>query len=196
MYHRTAGKVNGAILEEHAIRVPYHVAQGFVHDETPEQDQQAVGSELHPFGDGSRDQGRGDDGEHALEHGEQVRGDIRPVPDGPGIDASQQKVVGAPAENARYDRARAEGQCESDYRPLHAHDAHGREAVHHGAQHVPGAREPAVEHRQAGKHEQDQGATDEHPGGIPGVQHGRRSRRLFLREGHAGNAKRQRRGNT
>ena len=45
---------------------------------------------------------------------------------------------------------------------------------------------PAVEHGQAGQHEQHEGAADEHPGGIPRVQHRRRSSSLFLGQDQAG----------
>ena len=43
-------------------------------------------------------------------------------------------------------------------------DGHRGEAVHHRAQHVLGADQPAVEHRQAGDHQQHQRRRGEHPG--------------------------------
>src|SRR5574337_366399 len=46
------------------------VGQRVVHQGGPKEHEEAVGGELDPLGQGARDKGHGDHGEHPLEHGE------------------------------------------------------------------------------------------------------------------------------
>ena len=81
MHDRTAGEVDGldagrgveAVHE--TARTPNHVGHREVNDQHPEEDEQQHGAVLHAFGDGADDEGRGDDREHQLEHGEHGVGD-------------------------------------------------------------------------------------------------------------------------
>ena len=75
----------------------------------------------------------------------------------------QEHEAGVPADPAAQD-VRAEGQRVADHHPEHADDRHRGEAVHHRAQDVLGPDQAAVEHRQAGDHQQHQRRGGEHPG--------------------------------
>ena len=101
-------------------------------------------------------------GELALEHREhEIRDAV--ARDG-AVDAPEVHEARIPAEPATQD-VRAEGQRVPDHDPDHADDGHRGEAVHHRAQDVLRPDEPAVEHGQAGDHQQHQGRRGEHPGG-------------------------------
>ena len=75
----------------------------------------------------------------------------------------EEDQAGIPAEPAA-EALGPKGQRVPDDDPEDADDRHGGEAVHHRAQDVLGPDEAAVEHRQAGNHQQDQGGGDQHPG--------------------------------
>ena len=66
-----AGEIEHALLEQPAVDVPDPVADRVVNDRCPEKREQAPGTELHPFGDRSDDEGRRDDREHHLIDGEE-----------------------------------------------------------------------------------------------------------------------------
>ena len=70
-----AREIEHALLEQPAIDVPDPMADRVVDDRRPEHGKQAPGRELHPFRNRADDQGRRDDREHHLEHGEQQFGD-------------------------------------------------------------------------------------------------------------------------
>ena len=80
----------------------------------------------------------------------------------------EEHEAGIPADPAAQD-VRAEGQRVPDDDPDDADDRHRGEAVHHRAQDVLGPDEAAVEHRQAGHHQQHEGGGGEHPGRGAGV---------------------------
>ena len=66
-----AGEVEHALLEQPAVDVPDPVTDRVVNDRCPQNREQTPGTELHPFGDRSDDEGRRDDCEHHLIHGEE-----------------------------------------------------------------------------------------------------------------------------
>ena len=65
------GEVEDALLEQPAVDIPHPVADRVVNDRCPQNREQTPGTELHPFGDRSDDEGRRDDREHHLIDGEE-----------------------------------------------------------------------------------------------------------------------------
>ena len=151
------------ILNRKPSAAPDPVAQRVVDQQAPEGDEDAVGAEADALGEGPGDQRRRDDRELALEHREHVLGHVVRVHDLV-IDAPQEEQAGVPAAPAG---PLAEAHHVAADHPQHADDAHGREAVHHRAQHVLRADQPAVEHRQPRDHQQHQGRGGQHPGRGP-----------------------------
>ena len=154
-------EVDGPELEQEAIRRPDPVRQRAVHEHAPQGDEDDVAAEPDALGEGARDEGRGDDGELALEHGEHEVGDA--VAADRAVDAAEEHEPRIPADPAAQ-RVRAEGEGVADHDPDDAHDGHRGEAVQHRAQDVLRAHQAAVEHGQAGHHEQHEGRRGEHPG--------------------------------
>ncbi len=70
----TAGKVQGAELQEPASTTEYPVGHRVVHESGPQEDEDEEGAELGPLGEGAGDEGGGDDGEHGLEDHEGFMG--------------------------------------------------------------------------------------------------------------------------
>ena len=164
VHDRAPGEVDCPQLEQEALRArsrrPHPVAQRAVDQQAPERDEDAVAAEPHALGEGARDERRGDDRELALEHREhQVRDAV--AADGP-VDAVEEHEARVPADPAAQD-VRPESQRKPHRDPQHADDRHRGEAVHHRAQDVLRPDEAAVEHRQAGHHEQHQRRGGEHP---------------------------------
>src|SRR5690242_7153146 len=79
---------------------------------------------------------------------------------------------GHPGEPAEPRRAGGEGEGVAEQHPLHADQTQSHDAHHHRVERVLGPHQAAVEERQAHRHQQDQRARDEHPGGIAGGNHG------------------------
>lgn len=74
-----AGKVDGshgAQIEEEAVCGPHPVADRAVDEQAPEGDEDRIALEVHPLGEGAGNQRRRDDGELALEHGEDILGNL------------------------------------------------------------------------------------------------------------------------
>ena len=71
--------------------------------------------------------------------------------------------------------ARAERERVGDDRPRDRHDAERGDAHHERVQRVLRAHEPGVEEPERRRHQQHERRRDEHPGGVAGVDRGRRS---------------------
>ncbi len=165
---RTTCEVDDAQLEEPAARAPDPVRDREVDDGDPEGDEERPRGELDPVGEGTAYQGRGDDGEHQLEHGEDVHRDGVAVPEFGDADPAEADVVRAPADDRS--RVGAEGEAESVQHPQDRDDPEADEAHH---QHVEGALDAdhaSVEEGQGRGHEHHQGRTDEHEPGVGGRQ--------------------------
>ncbi len=175
-----AGEIEGALFEEPAVDHPHPVGKRIIDQGGPEQDEQAVGGELDPLGQGAGDQGHGDHGEHALDTWRRRTRGCRPGSahvleegvDRGAVLEGDQAVEHRLAEVADQAAAGigAEGEGVADHRPLHADDPHGDKGMHHGGEDVLGADHAAVEEGQAGDHEQDQRRGDQHPGGVAGIE--------------------------
>ncbi len=70
MDDRAAGEVQAgkmaAVGVEQTADSPDHVGHGAVDEQRPEGEKDGHGAELHAFGEGAGDEGRGDDGKHEL----------------------------------------------------------------------------------------------------------------------------------
>ena len=142
------------------------MGHGIVDQQGPEAEEDGHGAELHALGEGSGDEGGGDDGEHELVDHVGLMGDGGGVGGfGGEADSVEEEIIEAADEAVSV----AEGEGITDQRPEDGDEAHHGKALHHGAEHVFSADEAAVEERQAGAgHEQDEGGGDQHPGVVAG----------------------------
>ena len=129
-----------------------------------------IAAHVDPLGNGTTDQGRGDDGELALVHGGDVFGDTI---DNGVINAAEKEIVRVPADKTA-ENAFAKGEGVADGYPQHTDDGQGDIAVHHGRQHVFGPYQATIKHGQAGNHQQHQSNRHHHPGGGAGIDGGLR----------------------
>ena len=81
MNNQAAGKVESAELGQEAA-APYPVGHGIVNEDSPEQDEHCKRMEFHPFGKRAGNQGRRNNGEHALEGDESQFGNRAVSQDG------------------------------------------------------------------------------------------------------------------
>ena len=161
-----AGEVKRAELCEEAA-APYPVSHRVVDEDGPEQDQDSKGCEAHALCERARDEGRRDDGEHALEGDEGELRD-RAVLEDVEADTGKADLVEA-ADEAADVRAERHGIAEDD--PLNGDHRDDEETLHDGRQDVLAADHAAIEERETRCHYKDQGCTDEHPGRIASVNH-------------------------
>ena len=124
------------------------------------------GAKAHALGERSGNQRRRDDGEHELVDHERLVGNGGGVERvGGRSNVAQEQVAQVADERV----ARAEHQAVAAHRPQQGDHRHHGEALHHGAEHVLLAHQPAVEQSQAGtRHHQHQRGADQHPGVIAG----------------------------
>ena len=152
VYHRAAGKVDGPHLLQEAA-APHPVGHGDVGQEAPQHREHQEARELHALGERAQYQGRGDDGEHALEEHEHQFGDVARR-QRVRRDAAQHHLVKAAHEPAppaaALHQPRAEHQAVAESHPHDAHHAHDEQALHQDAQHVLLSHQPAVEKGDAG----------------------------------------------
>ena len=165
-----AGEVEDAELEEPAAFGPDHVGEWAVDEGGPEDDEEDVGAEGEAFGDGAGDEGGCDDGELALEHGEDELGDALVGEELVEGEALEGDVVPVPADDAPSADGVAEGEGVADQHPVQADDGHGDEGVEHGGEDVFASHHAGVEEGEAGDHEEHERGGHEHPGGAAGVE--------------------------
>ena len=156
-----AGKVQCAVPHlAYPAAAPYPVGDGGVHEGDPYHQEYEVRRELEALDERARYERRRDDGEHHLEYDEQQRGDaVVYLID---VDAGKAEEAQVPHERATL----SERQAVSPQHPDDAHHGHGHEAVHERADDVSGADEASVEEGEPGRHEQHQGRSRQHPGGM------------------------------
>lgn len=150
-----AGEVDDAHLVQPAAGAPDPVGDREVDDGDPQRDEQGPGGELDPVGEGAADQGGGEDGEHQLEHGEDVDRDGVAVPEFGDADPAEADEVRAPADDGA--GVGAEGEAEPVEHPQDRDDPEADEAHH---QHVEGALDAdhaSVEEGEGRGHEHHQG---------------------------------------
>ena len=157
MDRRAPGEVERSALPQPATVDP--LEDGDEHEQHPGRREDRPRTELHPVRDRAGDQGRRDHGEHPEERDHREREpavlpDSDPVEEG-GAEAPEEVVV------SRF-------LCQ---RVAHDHpqDRNGQQApeVHHEhVQDVAAAIHPAVEQREARRHEQHEGRGDQQPGSI------------------------------
>ena len=178
--HRGKGSQAGDVVDddaagevEHApglqeAAAPHHVHEGEVDEEQPRRQEEHVGLEADPVGEGAGDEGRGDDGEHHLVGDEDELGDRwvlrRRAGQGDPVEEGLVEVADEAAGPARKAERVADGE------PDHGRPAHRHEALDHDGQHVLAADQPAIEEGQARRHEHHQAGADEHEAGVAGVE--------------------------
>ena len=135
------------------------MGKGVIDEESPEEDEEGVGGKLDALGEGARDKRGRDDGEHALEHGDEDEfGDVCAVVNVLGADAGEKEEGWVPADDAVLRGAEGERVAADD--PLEADDAKGRHGMHHGAEDVFTADHAGVKEGEAGNHEHDEVADE------------------------------------
>ncbi len=154
---------------------PHHVCEREVDDGDPDTREQEPGAELDPLGQGTTDEGGGDDRECHLERDVDDVGGVAPgagdevaVSIGDAVlEAEELERVGKNAP----DVLGAVGHRPSPQNVDDADDGHGPpEGHHHHVQDGLGPRHPAVEESEAGCHQQDQRCSHQHPCGVTGVR--------------------------
>ncbi len=155
-----AGEAAAGDVEQSAD-TPDHVGHGAVDDDRPEDEEGAGGGELHTLGEGSGDEGWGDDGEHELVDHVGLVGDGGCVGGfGGEADAAEEEVLESTDEGI----AVAEGEGVADDGPEDGDDSHHGEGLHEGAEYIFSADEAGVVEGESGAgHEQDERSGDEHP---------------------------------
>ena len=170
VHHGATGEVNRSNATEgtEETTAPHHLGHRRVDQEAPDQAEPEPSLEAHPFNDGTRDQGRGDDREHALEEGEGGGAQVEAVGQGSIAEFAADSVH--PHRSEATDEgaleAAVEGEAVADHHPEHPDEPHQEEAHHHRVEHVLRAGEAAVEEGQAWSHQQHQGRADQHQEGV------------------------------
>ncbi len=166
------GEVDGAEVAEPAAFTPDPMSDRRVDQERPQQREEDESLELLPFGEGTRDESRRDDGEHHLEgHVGRARDGGRVLCQRSGTDAAEADVV-EPADDAPAVDVLAERQGEAEENPRNADESQDEDAVHDRAEDVLATDEAAVEERQPGRHQHDERGRGQDPGGVAGVDGG------------------------
>ncbi|MNQ70424.1 hypothetical protein D3C85_850630 [compost metagenome] len=169
--HGPAGEVEHAQLA-HPAAAPDLMADRRIDDQVPQGEEEDAGRELDPFGEGARDQGRGDDGEGQLIADPQELGQAG----GQGVgrldpDAVEEEGLN-PADEAVGGRAAGpEGQGVAGDEPEDGDDGHGRRRMGDGGDQVLLPNHAAVEEGQTRQgHHQHQGRRGQNPGRARAVQ--------------------------
>lgn len=162
-----ACEIEHAPAHEEAIGAPCHVPDGEVGEDEPKGGENEDGGEFHPLGEGSDDEGWGDDGEGHLKHDEDGLGDVADeAVDG---HAFEECLVEAADEGISI--GGGEGIAEDD--PQQAHDAGDGKALDEDAEGVFGADEAGVEKGEAGEgHQEHEGGGNDDPTGVSGIRCG------------------------
>ena len=163
---------------------PDHVSEREVHREHPDGHKQKHRGELHALGDGSDNQGRGDDGEGELEHG--PHGIADPVvarAHGTRLDALEHRV----RRIANDCVAGTEREAVSDGPPKDRHQSGDAHALSQHRKDVLLADQTAVEQRQSGHgHEQHQRGGSHLPSVVAGARASNFARDVGVGSGGAG----------
>jgi hypothetical protein len=178
----TAGEVDGldgGLGVPDAVHVagdaPDRVGHREVDEEHPAEHEEHDRGELHAFGDGADDEGRGDDREHELVHREHVLGDpVGVVGVRCGGHAVEEEVLAAAEDMAeeRAVEALTEDQGVTHGPPEHRDETGESEALGDDGEDVLRADQAAVEEEEAGeRHEEHQGGADHHEAVVAGSGH-------------------------
>ena len=167
VHDNAAGEILDA-LASHPAFSPHPVAEGEVHKVHPDDDEDDVRHESHAIGERASHESRRDDGEHALETGDEKLGNVST-----GVERILEHVMRSRASDDAVLR-RTEAQRVSPNDPNDGHQAHGDVILHHDGEHVGRAHQPPVEEGQARRHEIHERHADENVPRVSGI-HRRRS---------------------
>ena len=137
----------------------------------PGADEDQPGAEPSAVGDRPGDEGAGDDAEQALEDRKKDRGDGAHDVSLVGEQLAETGILQRVAEQPPTDVV-PEGERVAHERPEDEDDRQRAEGHHHHVEDALGANHPAVEQGQTRCHEQHEGAGDQQPGGVAGVDLG------------------------
>ncbi len=164
-------------MKQRALTTPGHVADGEVGEREPERRKEQHAAKPHPLGEGSHNQGRGDDGKRHLKGdeewlrnraGERLRSD------------SLQKEFVSAADDRLQAAAVAEGKAVAVGHPQQAHDSRHCQALHQYGEHVLAPHKAAVKQREPRqRHEQHQRCRHDHPRGVAAIGAHHRHHRPF-----------------
>ena len=175
--HGAAGKVLHAPLEEHSLGMPGPVRQRAVDQEAPQHQEQKICRKPHTLGERAGDQGRRDDRELELEHREDQQGNRQlerrfagPQGDCPVTHIVEHEEGERVADQSPAADVVAERQPKAHEDPDQADHAQRDHALQHGRDNVLETDHASVEERQAGRHEQHQARSRQHPRDVPGVE--------------------------
>ena len=158
---QAAGEVQGAEFSQEAA-APDPVCHGVVNEDGPEQDEDDESVELHAFRKGPCNQGRSNDGEHALESDESHFRNGPVFQDGH-ADTGQADFIKRTDETINI-CAECHGVADED--PFYGNHGDDEETLHDRRQDVLIADHAAIEEAQARCHDEYQGGADEDPGRI------------------------------
>ena len=165
--HVASRKVDRADRRERTALAPYHVGDGIVHHERPEQHEQHERLEAHAPGDGTRDERRGDDGEHHLEQGICKKRDAGCIRSSfRGTDAVHHHVLETADDAAMVLPEREREAHDDPQHGLEPNGAHGREYV---VDHVLAPAKAPIEEREPRCHKQHQSSANEHEPSVCGT---------------------------
>ena len=165
---QAASEVQGAEFSQEAA-APDPMCHGVVNEDGPEQDEDDESVELHAFGKSAGNQGRCDDGEHALE-GDESHFRNSPVFQDGHADTGKADFIKRTDETINIC---AEGHGIANENPFYRNHGDDEETLHNRRQDVLIADHAAIEEAQARRHNEDQGSTDENPGRITCIDRSR-----------------------
>ncbi len=166
VHYDAAGEIEHAPFLEHAS-TPNHVDEREIDEGQPSGKEQHVRLERDAIGERAGDERRSDNGEHHL------IGDEDKCRDGvvwrgrAQVDSAQECVVEV-ADDAVPVAAEAERIAVE--KPDHRRPAHGDEALNHDGEHVLASHQAAIKEGEAGRHQHDQAAAQNHETRITSVE--------------------------
>ncbi len=175
---RTKGVHPVPVLRPDAMR------QRTIDERDPQDQKEAVRFEADALRHGTTDERRRDDREHPLEHHMEIDRDMRIRQQVGRFDAAEEDQAAAETKQTflvaeRYPRV-AERKGIADREPVNADERQTDHALHHGREDVLTTDHAAVEQRQAGNHQEDQRAGNQHPGTVTLNERGLRRLTRFL----------------
>ncbi|OPY15650.1 MAG: hypothetical protein A4E69_00530 [Syntrophus sp. PtaB.Bin138] len=167
MNHRPSGEVQNAHGFQPAALAPDPVTQGVIDQSGPQQAEEQKALELDPLHEGAGNQSRGNDGKHHLKSGKQPVGDgFAVIVVGLGADSQKADKIKPPDQPVDI-RAKGEGIAEND--PLQTDERQKYVTEGQRGKNIFSADHPPVKKGEGRRHQQHQGATNQDPGRIAGI---------------------------
>mmetsp|Transcript_30479 Transcript_30479/g.62822 ORF Transcript_30479/g.62822 Transcript_30479/m.62822 type:complete len:330 (+) Transcript_30479:879-1868(+) len=179
VHDHTTSKVQDVVRRDQAA-APHHVRNGAVDNQVPHGDKDEERWEVDTVGNGTNNNGRGDDRKHALED-EESRGRDRQTPIRHSPDVIHQAVRHGLANDAREASVLAKRQSEAKDGPDKGNDSQRSHGRRNRANHVLVVDHATVEEGNTRGHDEDQRRAHEDEGLVSIIQGGART---IIREQH------------